>query len=53
MDFLKRADSAARKLRSQGTGPDAVIPGYGPTEAAPVVHDFSAKWKASMEALNK
>ena len=49
VEFLRRSDAAARRGRS----PSGEIPGFGASEAAPVVHDFSAKWKGSMEALNK
>ena len=49
VDFLKRADAAARRGRA-AAGESA---GLGAAEAAPVVHDFGAKWKGAMEALNK
>lgn len=48
--FVKRAEAAARRA---GDVSGQELPGYGAREAAPVVRDFSDKWGASIEALNK
>lgn len=43
-----------RERCSQGNVPEGShVPGYGPAEAAPVMKDFSQRWTAAIEALNK
>jgi hypothetical protein len=41
-------------MRRQGNVAEgAHVPGYGPAEAAPIMRDFSQRWTAAIEALNK
>eukprot|EP00210_Caulerpa_lentillifera_P001709 g1642.t1 len=48
--FLRMAETA-QKQHSISEG--SVIPGYGPEQAAPILQDFSTRWTASIEAMNK
>jgi hypothetical protein len=48
--FVTEAEAAA-KAGSVAEGSHA--PGYGPQQAAPIMKDFSTRWTAAIEALNK
>ncbi len=49
--FVTEAESAAGK--AAGTPDGSHAPGYGPQQAAPIMKDFSSRWTAAIEALNK
>ncbi len=48
--FVKQAEAAqvASKL-----SPDQPIPQFGSEEARPIAKDFTAKWSAAIETLNR
>lgn len=47
---MKRAESAAAQA---GVGEGQLIPGFGPQEAAGVARDFTGRWQAAVEAINR
>lgn len=47
MTFVKRGEAAAATI-SEGTP----VPGYGPSEGAPVARDFSTRWEKIVEVLH-
>jgi hypothetical protein len=48
--FVKRAESAAAQ---SGGAEGQPIPGYGPGEASGVARDFTNRWQAAVEAINR
>lgn len=48
--FVTEAESAGK---AAGVPDGSHAPGYGPQQAAPIVKDFSSRWTAAIEALNK
>jgi hypothetical protein len=48
--FVTAAEAAVKAHRVAEGSP---IPGYGPQQAAPIIRDFSSRWTAAIEALNK
>jgi vacuolar protein sorting-associated protein 52 len=47
MAFVKRGEAAAA-----GVAEGVLVPNYGPSEAAPVARDFSARWQRIVEVLH-
>ena len=48
--FVKQAEAAQTAAK---TPPDQPIPHFGSGEARPIAKDFTAKWSAAIETLNR
>ena len=48
--FVHHADAIQNRMNAPGEGP---IPGFGPQEALPIASDFTAKWSAAIDTLNR
>ena len=46
------AEEGAAAATVGGDPASAVLPGFGPAEAAPILRDFGARWAASIEAIH-
>jgi hypothetical protein len=46
------AAAAAASSLDGGDASSAILPGFGPAEAAPVLRDFGARWASSIEAIH-
>ncbi|GAB4822229.1 hypothetical protein N2152v2_009275 [Parachlorella kessleri] len=48
--FVKRAESAAAQM---GGAEGQLIPGFGPSEGSGVARDFTNRWQAAVESINR
>ncbi|GIL58131.1 hypothetical protein Vafri_12985 [Volvox africanus] len=50
VDWVKKAEQAAKR---SGVPEGQHIPGYAPTQAAPILRDFATRWKEAIEAMHR
>lgn len=50
VEFVKKAEQQQKRTNAPEGAP---IPGYGPKESAPVLRDFSLRWKAAIAAMHQ
>ncbi|MEW5309332.1 MAG: hypothetical protein WDW38_001227 [Sanguina aurantia] len=50
VEFVKKAEQQHKRSAVADGSP---IPGFGPAQASPILHDFGARWMSALESMTK